>query len=248
MDVLNVLLLIAGFEASVATVCPVGWHRYGKNCYFVIKTKWNWYTAKKTCAASHASLAVPISSEEQTFIWELLQREFYPDGPGNGAWIGCNDINKDGVWQNCPLRGGETNAYQNWREGRPGNQYRYRGADCALMVNSAGGKWGNQYCTNPRYATCELAIIDYNPLFCLQIGSDGRITSPCLTDKHVLMELQAQGLVSCGKACLSHPECSSFNLKDQGQGKMVCQLNDLALQNAAAEDVVEIENCYGLDL
>ncbi|XP_038050727.1 low affinity immunoglobulin epsilon Fc receptor-like [Patiria miniata] len=245
MHVLSVLLLVAGFEATFATVCPVGSHRYGKACYFVIKELKSWYKVQQICAASHASLAVPNSSEEQTFIWELLQREFYPDGLGNGAWIGCNDINQDGVW-NCPLRGGETNAYQNWGEGNPSNQY--SGADCALIGDRAGGIWWNQYCNNHRYATCELAIIDYDPLFCLQIGSSGRITSPCLTDNHVLMELQAQGLVSCGKACLSHPKCSSFNLKDQGQGKMVCQLNDLALQNAATEDVVEMENCYGLDL
>ncbi|XP_038050647.1 perlucin-like protein [Patiria miniata] len=246
MDVFGILLLFIGSAASIATICPVGWHRYGKACYFVIKELKNWHKAKTICAASHTSLALPNSFEEQTFIWELLQREFYPSDFQKGAWIDCDDIDQDGVWQNCPLRGDETNAYQNWREGNPGNQY--SGADCALMVNSAGGKWSNQYCTNPRYATCELAITNYNPLFCLQIGSDGRITSLCLTDNHVLMELQAQGLVSCGKACLSHPKCSSFNLKDQGQGKMVCQLNDLTFQKAAAEDVVEIENCYGLDL
>ncbi|XP_038050749.1 asialoglycoprotein receptor 2-like [Patiria miniata] len=246
MDVLSVLLLLAGFEASVATVCPVGWHRYGKACYFVIKELNSWHKATSICAASHASLAVPNSMEEQTFISELLQREFYPSDFQRGAWIDCDDIDQDGVWQNCPLRGDETNAYQNWAKGNPSNQY--SGADCVLMASIAGGIWWNQRCINPRYATCELAIIDYDPLFCLQIGSDGRITSPCLTDNHVLMELQAQGLVSCGKACLSHPECSSFNLKDHGQGKMVCQLNDLALQNAAAEDVVVIENCYGLDL
>ncbi|XP_038049774.1 C-type lectin domain family 10 member A-like [Patiria miniata] len=245
MDVLDVLLLMAGFEASVATVCPVGWHRYGKACYFVVNEIRGWHIAKSICAASQASLAVPNSLEEQTFIWELLQWEFYPDGPGNGAWIGCNDIDWEGDWQNCPLRGDDTNAYQNWREGKPDNQR--GGADCALMVNSAGGKWGNQLCTNPRYATCELAIIDYDPLFCLQIGTHGHIISPCLTDNHVLMEFD-QGLESCGMACLSHPKCSSFNLKDQGQGKTVCQLNDLTLQNAADEDVVEIENCYGLDL
>ncbi|XP_038049770.1 asialoglycoprotein receptor 2-like [Patiria miniata] len=246
MDVLSVLLLMAGFEASVATVCPMGWHRYGKACYFVIKELNTWYKAKSICAASHASLAVPNSLEEQTFILELLQLEFNPDGPGNGAWIGCNDIDKEGDWQNCPLRGNDTNAYQNWSEGKPDN--RHFAADCAMMGDWRKGEWGDQFCTNLRYATCELAIIDYDPLFCLQIGSDGRIISPCLTDNHVLMELQAQGLVSCGKACLSHPKCSSFNLKDQGQGKMVCKLNDLALQNAAKEDVVEIENCYGLDL
>ncbi|XP_038049773.1 snaclec stejaggregin-A subunit beta-3-like [Patiria miniata] len=246
MEVFGILLLFIGSVASIATICPVGWQRYGKACYFVIKELKNWSKAKSICAASHSSLAVPNSSEEQTFIWELLQQEFYPDGPVDGAWIGCDDIEKEGDWQNCPSTGDETNVYQNWREEQPDSWN--AASDCALMVNSAGGKWDDQSCTNPRYATCELAIINYDPLFCLQIGSDGRITSPCLTDNHILMELQAQGLVSCGKACLSHPKCSSFNLKDQGQGKMVCQLNDLALQNAGAEDVVEIQNCYGLDL
>ncbi|XP_038050742.1 perlucin-like protein [Patiria miniata] len=246
MEVLGVLILMAGFEASAATICSAGWYRYGNACYFVTKEKLAWPRANDTCAASHASLAVPNSLEEQTFIRELLQREFHPYGPVDGAWIGCNDIDKEGDWQNCPLRGDGTNAYQNWGEGKPDN--RHSGADCALMGNWGNGKWGNQLCINLKYATCELAIIDYDPLFCLQIGSNGRITSPCLTDNHILMELQAQGLVSCGKACLSHPKCSSFNLKDQGQGKMVCQLNDLALQNAADEDVVEIENCYGLNL
>ena len=246
MDLLSVLLLLVGFEASVATICPAGCHRYGKACYLVIKKSMNWHGSQRICAASHATLAVPNSVEEQTFIWELLQQEFYPDGPGNGAWIGCNYIYRNGGWQNCPLRDDQTNAYQNWLQGNPRPWYtRY---DCALMRNSHSGKWANQYCSNPRYATCELAIANYDPLFCLQIGTDGRITSLCLNATHVLMEFQAQGLVSCGKACLSHPKCSSFNLKEQGQGKMVCQLNDLALQNAAAGDALEVDNCYGLDL
>ena len=98
--------------------------------------------------------------------------------------------------------------------------------DCGLVQ-----WWVNQNCYNTIYmqATCKLPIINYPP-FCLQIGSDGHITSQCLTG-HVMMEIQAQGVVSCGKACLSHPRCSSYNLLDQGPGKMECQLNNITLQN-----------------
>ncbi|XP_022102045.1 snaclec A10-like [Acanthaster planci] len=245
MAVLGILLLLAGFEVSVATFCPVGWHRYDKACYFVIKEKWEWQNARQFCSMFHADLTVPNLAEEQAFVWELLLRELEPDGPEDGAWIRCNDIHQEGVWQHCPLRGDETNAYQNWLEGKPDN--RTTGADCALMVDWNDGKWGNQNCPNPKYATCELPINNYHPLFCLQIGSDGHIVSQCLTG-HVMMEIQAQGMVSCGKACLSHPRCNSFNLLVQGQGRMMCQLNNITLQKAAAQDVRHIENCYSLDL
>ena len=243
MDSFNILLLMAGLDIFTAAFCPTGWHRYGKACYFVIKDKMGWHNAGDICAASQANLAIPNSSNEETFLWELLQGELHPNGLEEGVWIGCNDIQQEGVWQHCPLRNDRTNMYQNWAVGRPDN--RHPKADCALV--SKWRHWDNQICTNLKYATCELPIINYNPLFCLQIGSDGHITSQCLTG-HVMKEIQAQGVVSCGKACLSHPRCSSYNLLDQGPGRMVCQLNNITLQNAAAQDVKEIENCYSLHL
>ncbi|XP_022102044.1 snaclec 1-like [Acanthaster planci] len=245
VGILDFLLLMIGIGADAAAICPSDWHRYGQACYFVIKEQMNWHDARGICAAFQASLVVPNSSEEQAFLWGLLLWEFYPNGPVNGAWIGCDDIQQEGVWQHCPLRGDGTNAYQNWDETKPDN--RCPGADCALVGDWNDGKWDNQLCTLSRYATCELPVINYHPLFCLQIGSDGHIVSQCLTG-HVMMEIQAQGMVSCGKACLSHPKCNSFNLLDQGQGRMVCQLNNITLQNAAAQDVKQVENCYSVDL
>ena len=119
INLADVLLFLVGCYTTLAAICPTDWQRYGESCYFLITQPMNWYDANDTCFKSHATLAVPNSQTEQTFIWEMFLEFFNATTPTKGLWIGCNDIQEAGKWQHCPLKD-ESDVYQNWEEGRPG--------------------------------------------------------------------------------------------------------------------------------
>ena len=77
----------------------------------------------------------------------------------------------------------------------------------------------------------------------------GRGGSRCLLG-HVVKELPADGVLSCGKACRLEPRCQSFNLLDQGgRGeKMTCKLNNVKCDFADESDFEGIGKCYLFDI
>ena len=153
----------------VAEICPSDWHRYGKSCYLMIKDNMDWYQANRTCAKSRANLFVPDLQSEQDYIWELFLAEFNPTAD-TFLWIGCNDIEEEGNWQHCPLKG-ETNAYKNWKYGEPNNA---GNEDCGNQYMKNNGQWSDVECDRKGFAICELHVID-NRVLCLQTGNDGRL-------------------------------------------------------------------------
>ncbi|XP_071784869.1 C-type lectin domain family 10 member A-like [Asterias amurensis] len=175
MHVNQVFGLVLGVYCGhlLAEACPPDWHRYGESCYYIIKDKMDWYQARSTCAESRASLAIPNSKSEQEYIWELFLKGF-DQTPDASLWIGCNDIEKEGNWKHCPLKG-ETKAYENWQDGEP-NDYE-SGEDCGKMGSYFHGKWNDNTCNEENYAVCEITF-SKTPKFCLQTGKDGRLVSP----------------------------------------------------------------------
>ncbi|XP_071797655.1 echinoidin-like [Asterias amurensis] len=209
MRIVQVLSLVLGVYCGrlLAEICPPDWHRYGESCYFIIKDKMDWYQANRTCAESRANLAIPNSQSEQDDIWELFLKE--PDlTPDDHLWIGCNDIEEEGNWQHCPLKGDDTKAYENWADEEP-NDYN-GGEDCCVQDKRRGGTWNDDDCEASNCAVCKLPV-----------SSGGRLTPQCLLH-HAMEEFMGEGVGSCGKACRSHPRCHSFNLPKQAGGKMVC--------------------------
>ena len=240
MDLGDLLFLVMGFWCgpTLAEICPPDWHRYGESCYVVITRRINWHAANRTCVELQANLAVPNSQSENSFIWDLLFQQTYGQTPLYGAWIGLNDIKEEGNWHNQ-----KTDVYENWGTGQPNAIIN---ADCAAL-NLVYRTWSAQYCTNLRFASCERPVNTATPVFCIQTGDDGRLTTQCLF-RHVMKELPGTGVISCGKACRSEPRCRSFNLLEQGGGKMVCQLNNATRHEVAEGDMKEKENCYFYDL
>ncbi|XP_071784871.1 echinoidin-like [Asterias amurensis] len=157
----------------LAEVCPRDWHRYGESCYFIIMDKMDWYQANRTCAKSRGNLLIPNSKSEQDYIWELFLKGF-DQTPDASVWIGCNDIEEEGNWQHCPLKG-ETDAYDNWKDGEL-NDYG-PGEDCGVMWRGFDGKWADHICSDQNYAVCETTVSN-TPKFCLQTDKDGRLVSP----------------------------------------------------------------------
>ena len=65
---------------------------------------------------------------------------------------------------------------------------------------------------------------------------------------HVMEELPGKSVVSCGEVCRSHPRCHSFNLLEQDEGKMVCQLNNATHREVTDGDMKVNERWYFFDL
>ena len=237
-----VLLLLVWCYTTMAAICPTDWQRYGESCYLLITESMSWADAKTSCLKSNAALAVPNSNTEQTFIWSAFLKIFNGE-PTDNLWIGCYFNSVAGGWQHCPLRD-VPDTFEHWRQEKPdsiGNRV------CVTMDKRDNGRWNNEKCSYIHFAICELQV-DITPhSFCLQTGPDGRIKSQCLVG-HVMKELRADGVVSCGKACRSEPRCRSFNLlMKQGPGKMVCQLNNATRHEETDLDIMEKGNCYYFD-
>ena len=112
------------------------------------------------------------------------------------------------------------------------------------------GEWHDIQCSKSHHAVCQRpADTSSTPTYCLHTGPDGRIASRCLLG-HVVKELPADGVVSCGKACRLEPRCHSFNLLDHGgRGEiMTCQLNNVTSDAANEGDFDGSENCYLFDI
>ncbi|XP_071805053.1 snaclec alboaggregin-B subunit beta-like [Asterias amurensis] len=245
MDLTGILLLLLGCYTAMTAICPTDWQRYGESCYLLLTQRMNWAEANDTCVNSKAALAVPNSKTEQTFIGSMFLEFLNGSGSATCLWIGCYFNLEAGGWQNCPMRD-VPNTYENWREGNPENDE--PATDCVAMNRKQNGQWADKRCSNNYLAVCELQV-DITPnSFCLQTGLGGRIKSQCLVG-HVMKELRADGVVSCGKACRSEPRCRSFNLlMKQGPGKMVCQLNNATRHEATSVDMIVKDNCYYFDL
>ena len=199
MNLIQLVCLIVSVSSTTTSteICTTG-ERYEGLCYFIISpVKMTWYEAREHCEESGATLAIPSSQSVQDFIWGIAEREFDQGLQRASLWIGCNDIEEEGNWQHCPLKG-ETNAYENWAGRQPNNA---NNADCAVMRVDMNGTWDDQHCINLNlHAVCELPV--YN---------SRRLTPQCLL-RHAMDELQG----TSGKDYRSRPRCHSFMLDNCG--------------------------------
>ncbi len=210
MDIIQAVLALCVCSGRlVAEVCLTNWQRYGESCYFIITDMMDWYEANRSCVESQANLAIPNSQSEQDYIWALYLKEL-DQIPDTNLWIGCNDIEEEGKWQHCPVKG-DTNEYENWWDGEPNNG---GDSDCGQMWYAVNGQWDDTLCSRKDvHAVCERHVKDTTVSTTLATIYD-RLTPQCLLH-HAMEELMGNGAVSCGKSCRSHPRYHSFNLLEQ---------------------------------
>ncbi|XP_032364669.1 LOW QUALITY PROTEIN: asialoglycoprotein receptor 1-like [Etheostoma spectabile] len=67
-------------RTEVLKICPDGWTRSGRSCYFKSKEKKNWDNSRADCQQRGADLVVIDNEEEQKFVSELSN--------GGQSWIG----------------------------------------------------------------------------------------------------------------------------------------------------------------
>ena len=108
--------------------CPASWHHWGNSCYRLTDSSFHWSSARDECIKLGGILAVPRSLEENDLIVTLI-----PDG--KNAWIDCNDLETEGIWE-C-REGNMEVTYRNWDDGQPNNNQQH----CAYISRY----WGSQH-------------------------------------------------------------------------------------------------------
>nr|XP_040045604.1 C-type lectin domain family 4 member E-like isoform X2 [Gasterosteus aculeatus aculeatus] len=106
-------------------VCSPDWSLFNDSCYFISRTSRDWPESKSFCESQGAHLAIILTAEEQTFLWDLL-----PRGHWNSYWFGITDEHTEDQWKwvdGTPLVGGF------WEAGEPNNHI---DEDCGYIVKT----------------------------------------------------------------------------------------------------------------
>ncbi|KAF5894017.1 CD209 antigen-like protein C, partial [Clarias magur] len=69
----------------------LGWKLFRSSIYYMSSEKKSWRASRQDCQMKGADLVIIKDREEQNFL-ETLRR-------GETAWIGANDIEREGVWK-----------------------------------------------------------------------------------------------------------------------------------------------------
>ena len=204
--------------------CPSGWRLWQHACYRLTESKANWDDSKGACREMGGKMAAPRSLEEMKFITELArERNNYFN-----VWIACNDKDVEGVWTCDGQRGGE--PFLEWAPGEPNNAW---DQDCAGLrsVYDASTPMDdfsclqhlNAFCV--RQAACSPCLTQPHHHCSFPDTQGHTLNSACLLD-HVIREFITGSVTACGSACVLEPGCRSFNIKENDEGKKVCQLNN----------------------
>ncbi|XP_042371621.1 CD209 antigen-like, partial [Plectropomus leopardus] len=85
-------------------ICPADWHLFNNSCYFISRNSRDWPESQSFCQSQGGYLAIILTAEEQTFLWNLL-----PRGHWNAYWFGITDEHTEDQWKwvdGTPLVGG----------------------------------------------------------------------------------------------------------------------------------------------
>ncbi|XP_065142444.1 CD209 antigen-like protein C [Paramisgurnus dabryanus] len=130
--------------------CTVDWHYFEGSCYFISDYSRSWPSSQTYCKQKGGDLAIILTADEQTFVWNLL-----PRGHWNAYWIGLTDEKVEEHWHwvdGTKLVGGF------WEHGEPNNDIN---EDCANMVKTtvlsrvAIRSWYDAPCEMSRPFICE---------------------------------------------------------------------------------------------
>lgn len=105
--------------------CPEDWKHFNGSCYYVSEYRRSWLDSQVYCKRQGGHLAIILTAEEQTFIWNLLPRGYW-----NAYWFGISDekVEDDWYWvDGTKLVGGF------WEDGEPNNHIN---EDCGYMIKT----------------------------------------------------------------------------------------------------------------
>ncbi|XP_038053126.1 low affinity immunoglobulin epsilon Fc receptor-like [Patiria miniata] len=219
-------------------ICPPGWLKWQESCYTLLPGRMYYTDASTECARRGAAMVVPNSQEENDFIWREMKKLMDETGAASDKlqlWIGCRKTN--GRHLTCE---GETvyHDYTDWGDGEPSNG---KNEDCVRISEDFGGHWGDRICKVLYFAACEMkaALAGHCRLPTRFI----HVPQMCLLN-HEIKSFQVGGFERCGFACWAEPLCHSFNLFEETDGVMICQLNHANLYEADGNGIGNQENCF----
>ncbi|XP_038071807.1 perlucin-like protein [Patiria miniata] len=162
---LVVVFILFLCHAGVSAVCKPGWIEHCSSCYKFTDNHTDWENANTYCQGLGGMLLVIESKEENEFIAKEMRNSGM-----NKAWLGCNDISKEGTWV-CYPEGVKGMQYENWAEGEPNdwNDQNYATIDIAKQH-----KWNDKDCTKDSYTICETSS-RVSAMSCYILGPDGRM-------------------------------------------------------------------------
>ncbi|XP_076021600.1 CD209 antigen-like protein 2 isoform X1 [Genypterus blacodes] len=131
-------------------VCSPDWVLFNSSCYFISRNTRDWPESQSYCQSQGGHLAIILSAEEQTFLWDRL-----PRGHWNAFWFGITDEHTEDQWKwvdGTPL----VDSF--WEVGEPNNHIN---EDCGYIVKTqvlkrvAVRSWYDAPCSMPRNFICE---------------------------------------------------------------------------------------------
>ncbi|KAM9399135.1 uncharacterized protein ACWYII_031472 [Salvelinus alpinus] len=122
-------------QSLVEKVCPQGWKKLGRSCYYVSTEFKSWEESRHDCRNRGADLVVIKSQEQQTLVNWLC-------GVYDYVWIGLTDSVTEGTWKwvdDTPM----TTKY--WNSGDPNGG---RAENCVYFYSWSPdtGEWWDYYC------------------------------------------------------------------------------------------------------
>ncbi|XP_078616532.1 echinoidin-like [Branchiostoma floridae x Branchiostoma japonicum] len=132
-------------QVSCTSLCPLYWYPHNGNCYRFFGVAMSWHEAEALCNMYGGHIASISSSEENTFVFHFIS-------PFERAWIGLNDVDKEGtfVWSD-----GTDETFTNWAPNQPDNAN--AGEHCGEFYNNAApGQWNDLPCNQDRPFMCKL--------------------------------------------------------------------------------------------
>ncbi|XP_025098746.1 perlucin-like protein [Pomacea canaliculata] len=141
MSSATLLLLLALGGVCHCFRCPTSWVQYGDSCYTYISQPLTWVDAASLCRALGGYLTEITSAAENNFVRNLIGR--------NSAWMGINDILRNGRW--VLTSSGRPLPYANWARGEPNN---HGGSEtCGQMFPN--GRWNDHRMSHAIPSVCE---------------------------------------------------------------------------------------------
>ncbi|XP_014827725.1 PREDICTED: galactose-specific lectin nattectin-like isoform X2 [Poecilia mexicana] len=125
--------------------CPPGWTQFGSRCFIFYYNSRKWSDAEKFCISIGGNLASIHSSEEHTFVSEMVQRA---TGYSRDTWIGGYDAVSEKTWL---WSDGSDLTYQRWYSNQPDNS---GGNQHCMEINYAGDYWNDMPCTSNMPFVC----------------------------------------------------------------------------------------------
>ncbi|XP_071094946.1 perlucin-like [Haliotis cracherodii] len=143
------LLLLLGcalHRGAEGWMCPGGFHKHGRSCYWFSNIKGNFAEARSICHALDSELATITSYAENAFIRGYATQR----GKAERYYLGGTDLGLEGHWK---WMGNKPFIYTNWAPGEPSNSL--NNEHCLEVLRKLGYHWNDEKCDTSGNFICE---------------------------------------------------------------------------------------------